>query len=135
MGVWFWVVKWLKCLILIGFYDMGYDKGFWWVKFRILLDFVGILMISVRWNFEESLWINQLIVIPGNIRLLLVFATPYTLKATVFLYFSVGLIIEQTFNRIRFRLTSRTNPNICLDYDFIVFFEIYYWQSHYHVIT
>ena len=24
----FWVVKWLKCLILVGFDDMGYDKGF-----------------------------------------------------------------------------------------------------------
>ena len=23
----FWVVKWLKCLILVGFDDMGYDKG------------------------------------------------------------------------------------------------------------
>ena len=23
----FWVVKWLKCLILVGFNDMGYDKG------------------------------------------------------------------------------------------------------------
>ena len=22
----FWVVKWLKCLILVGFDDMGYDK-------------------------------------------------------------------------------------------------------------
>lgn len=22
----FWVVKWLKCLILMGFDDMGYDK-------------------------------------------------------------------------------------------------------------
>lgn len=120
MGVWFWVVKWLKCLILIGFYDMGYDKGFWWVKFRILLDFVGILMISVRWNFEESLWINQLIVIPGNIRLLLVFATPYTLKATVFLYFSV---IEQTFYKIILDSQSRTYSNKCLNYNFIVFLK------------
>ena len=24
----FWVVKWLKCLILVGFDDMGYDKWF-----------------------------------------------------------------------------------------------------------
>ena len=22
----FWVVKWLKCLILVGFNDMGYDN-------------------------------------------------------------------------------------------------------------
>ena len=37
----FWVVKWLKCLILVGFDDMGYDKGFGMGKFWILLDFVG----------------------------------------------------------------------------------------------
>ena len=24
----FWVVKWVKCLILVGFDDMGYDKWF-----------------------------------------------------------------------------------------------------------
>ena len=24
----FWVVKWLKCLILVGFDDMGYDNIF-----------------------------------------------------------------------------------------------------------
>ena len=41
----FWVVKWLKCLILVCFDDMGYDKGGWRVEFGILLDFVGILMI------------------------------------------------------------------------------------------
>lgn len=38
----FWVVKQGKCLILVGFDDMGYDK---WVEgggFGILLDFVGI---------------------------------------------------------------------------------------------
>ena len=39
----FWVVKWLKCLILVGFDDMGYDKGFGMWKFGILLDFVGVL--------------------------------------------------------------------------------------------
>ena len=38
----FWVVKWLKCLILVGFDDMGYDKWFEWVEFGILLDFCGI---------------------------------------------------------------------------------------------
>lgn len=27
LGFDFWVVKWLKCLILVGFNDMGYDKG------------------------------------------------------------------------------------------------------------
>ena len=37
----FWVVKWLKCLILVGFDDMGYDKWFEGVEFGILLDFGG----------------------------------------------------------------------------------------------
>ena len=38
----FCVVKWLKCLILVGFDDMGYDKWFVMVEFGILLDFVGV---------------------------------------------------------------------------------------------
>ena len=38
----FWVVKWLKYLILVGFDDMGYDKWFGGVEFGILLDFSGI---------------------------------------------------------------------------------------------
>ena len=38
----FWIVKWLKCLILVGFDDMGYDKWFEGVEFGILLDFCGI---------------------------------------------------------------------------------------------
>ena len=37
----FWVVKWLKCLILVGFDDMGYDKWFGMIKFGNLLDFSG----------------------------------------------------------------------------------------------
>ena len=36
----FLVVKWLKCLILVGFDDIGYDKGFDELDFWILLDFV-----------------------------------------------------------------------------------------------
>ena len=36
-------MKWLKCLILVGFDDMGYDKWFEGVEFGILLDFCGIL--------------------------------------------------------------------------------------------
>lgn len=39
----FWVVKWVKCLILVGFDDMGYDKGFGWVEFGTLLNFCGFL--------------------------------------------------------------------------------------------
>ena len=38
----FLVVKWMKCLILVGFDDMGYDKWFEGVEFGILLDFCGI---------------------------------------------------------------------------------------------
>ena len=35
----FWVVKWLKCLILVGFDDMGYDKWFgeWNLEFCLIL--------------------------------------------------------------------------------------------------
>ena len=39
----FLVVKWMKCLILVGFNDMGYDKWFDELDFWILLDFVWIL--------------------------------------------------------------------------------------------
>lgn len=66
---------------------------------------------------------NQLIVIPGNIRLLLVFVTPHTLKATVFLHFSVGLIIEQTFDKIRSGLLEQNILGHMFGYNFIVFFE------------
>ena len=55
---------------------MGYDKrclmgeiGFW-------VDFVGGLGDLERLVFRVGVWTNQLIVIPGNTRLLLVFATP-----------------------------------------------------------
>ena len=41
----FLVVKWMKGLILVGFNDMGYDKGFDELDFWILLDFVE--------NFED----------------------------------------------------------------------------------
>ena len=44
----FLVMKWLKCLILVGFDDMGYDKWFGGRRFGILLDFVGDLRISAR---------------------------------------------------------------------------------------
>ena len=39
----FLVVKWMKCFILVGFNDMGYDKWFGMRKLGFLLDFVGIL--------------------------------------------------------------------------------------------
>ena len=41
----FLVVKWMKCFILVGFNDMGYDKEFDEMDFWILLDFVE--------NFED----------------------------------------------------------------------------------
>ena len=42
----FWVVKWLKCLILVGFDDMGYDKWFgeWNLGFCLIL--LGIFDIG-----------------------------------------------------------------------------------------
>ena len=42
----FWVMKLGKCLILVGFDDMGYDKGVGGGGFGILLDFVGIFDID-----------------------------------------------------------------------------------------
>ena len=41
-----------KCLILVGFDDMGYDKWFEGRRFGILLDLVGELMIKEGWIFE-----------------------------------------------------------------------------------
>ena len=38
----FWVVKWLKCLILVGFDDMGYDKGFGGGDLGFCLILLGI---------------------------------------------------------------------------------------------
>ena len=37
----FWVMKLGKCLILVGFDDIGYDKGFGMGEIGILLDFAG----------------------------------------------------------------------------------------------
>ena len=42
----FWVVKWLKCLILVGFDDMGYDKWFDELDFGFCLILVGIFDIG-----------------------------------------------------------------------------------------
>ena len=42
----FWVVKWLKCLILVGFNDMGYDKVFDELDFGFCLILWWILMIK-----------------------------------------------------------------------------------------
>ena len=54
----FWVVKWLKCLILVGFDDMGYDKWFGGGDLGFCLILVGFLMIGkgrfLSWCVDES---------------------------------------------------------------------------------
>lgn len=47
----FWVVKWLKVLILFGFSDMGYDNWFEIENLRFCLIFVGFLKIGERLDF------------------------------------------------------------------------------------
>lgn len=51
MGVLFLVVKWLKCLILVGFNDMGYDKWFGIGKLGFCLVLLRILMIEEGLDF------------------------------------------------------------------------------------
>nr|DAK61740.1 MAG TPA: hypothetical protein [Bacteriophage sp.] len=45
------VWKWLKCLILVGFNDMGYDKWFEMVKLGFCLILLGILRIGRGLDF------------------------------------------------------------------------------------
>nr|DAW05739.1 MAG TPA: hypothetical protein [Caudoviricetes sp.] len=66
------------------------------------------------------MWMNLLYGFQKRQAAVSVFATPYTLKATVFLYFSV---IEQTFYKIILDSQSRTYSNKCLNYNFIVFLK------------
>ena len=44
----FLVVKWLRCLILVGFNDMWYDKWFDELDFGFCLILWGILKISTK---------------------------------------------------------------------------------------
>ena len=44
----FLVVKWMKCLILVGFDDIGYDKGF------DELDFGFYLILLEFWKISTS---------------------------------------------------------------------------------
>ena len=44
----FWVMKLGKCLILVVFDDMGYDKWFGMEKLGFCLILLGILKISTR---------------------------------------------------------------------------------------
>lgn len=42
-----------KCLILVGFDDMGYDKGFGMGKLGFCLILLGILMMGEEWIFNN----------------------------------------------------------------------------------
>ena len=44
----FLVVKWVKWLILVGFDDMGYDKGFGMIKLGFCLILLRILKMSTK---------------------------------------------------------------------------------------
>ena len=44
----FWVVKWLKCLILVGFDDMGYDNVLIWIKIEFYLILFGF------WRYRQG---------------------------------------------------------------------------------
>ena len=90
----FWVVKWLKCLILVGFDDMGYDKGFEGVEFGILLDFCGIFKDIDKVKFWRKSVDKSAIgsaVFPGY---LFSFWHPPHHRTTVFSYFSVGTCVR-----------------------------------------
>nr|DAR34529.1 MAG TPA: hypothetical protein [Bacteriophage sp.] len=52
MKVCFLVVKQGKCLILVGFDDMGYDKWFEMGKLGFCLILLGFLRIGEGWIFE-----------------------------------------------------------------------------------
>ena len=67
-------MKWLKCLILVGFDDMGYDKGFEGGDLEFYLILVEI--------FEVGVWMNQLNELLIFLRSVLVFATPSSLRKT-----------------------------------------------------
>ena len=55
---------------------MGYDKGFGMDEIGFWVDFVGGFRNLEELDFGVGVWMNQLIVIPGNIRFILVFAAP-----------------------------------------------------------
>ena len=129
----FWVLKWLKCLILVGFDDMLYDKWFDELDFGFCLILLGILKIGERLDFLVGVWMNQLYGLQHFRFIFLVFATPLYHKPTVFLHFSVGLIIEQMFDKIRSGLLSRTNSNVCL-YRFRLYHIVYYSFYLYKII-
>ena len=57
----FWMVKWLKALILVWFDDIGYDMGFWIGNFGFCLVLLGIWEVRfLSWYVEESaIWISE----------------------------------------------------------------------------
>ena len=94
--MWFW-----KCLIVNfedwtngfagknkKFYDMRYDKGFGMDEIGFWVDFVGGFRDLEELDFGVDVWMNQLIVIPVNIRFILVFAAPiYPEKYGIYIFF------------------------------------------------
>ena len=56
----FLVWKWLRCLILVGFNDIWYDKWFDELDFGFCLILLGILKIREWLDFLVGVWINQL---------------------------------------------------------------------------
>lgn len=96
----------------------GTIKSFdgWNLGFCLIL--LWILMIRERMDFWVGVWINQLYGFQKRQAAVSVFATPYTLKATVFLYFSMT---EEMFDKAVLDYLSSINSNKCLNYNFIVF--------------
>ena len=56
----FWVAKWLKCLILVGFDDMWCDNMLMWIRIGFYLVVVRFWKIVERLDFLVGVWMNQL---------------------------------------------------------------------------
>jgi len=105
-------VKWLKCLILVGFDDMGYDMGLGredWVFWLILLEILEIRFLS--WCVKESaIWI------PGKTSCGSGFCHPLHPTTTVFYNFSV-------FGIDNSGLSEQNIIEYLFEYNFIVFLK------------
>ena len=84
----FWVVKWLKYLILVGFDDMGYDNVLIWIKIEFYLILFGF------WGYRQGKilkkvcgWISYRVCCISSQSSW--FFPPLHHKMTVFLHFSV----------------------------------------------
>lgn len=51
----FWMVKWLKALILVGFDDMGYDKGFEVEKLGFCLVLFGFVWFCLEFEIVNKI--------------------------------------------------------------------------------